>query len=99
MEEFKSKMVSDVMWYSDVVAGNWYEADGRLFRVALAPLYPIPISGGPVAERRAAGCVGDNWCSGASCPGQRAGVVSLGSRNYSKASRMMTMLAPRERPE
>ena len=38
MEGLKSKMVRNVTCDNDVVAGNWYEADGRLFRETLAPL-------------------------------------------------------------
>ena len=38
----------------------------------------------PVGERRSAGCVSDSWYSGAACPGQREGVVSLRSGNYAK---------------
>ena len=86
VEEFKSKMVSDVMQYKDVVAGKWYEADDRLSREALARHGGS--GDGPVAERRTTGCVGDSWCSGAACTGQRAGVVSLGSGNSARASRM-----------
>ena len=37
----KSKMARNVMWNNDVVAGNWCEADGRLFRETLAPLNKI----------------------------------------------------------
>ena len=50
------------MWNSDVVAGNWYEADGQLFRETPAPLSLIPHHGGggsPVAGR-STGCVSDS---------------------------------------
>ena len=85
MERFRSKMVRNVIWNSDVVAENWYEADGRFFQEALAPLSLISIA--------ATGCVRDSWYSGAACPGQREGVVSLGSRNSARASRMMSRSA------
>ena len=32
------------MWSSDVVAGNWCEADGRLLRETLAPLCLISVT-------------------------------------------------------
>ena len=35
--------------YSDVVTGNWCEADGRLFREALAPLHLIPVTAAAAA--------------------------------------------------
>ena len=54
VEEFKSKKVRNVIWNNDVVAGNLYEADGRLFREALAPLYSIPITAAAVPMRGAA---------------------------------------------
>ena len=37
--------------------------------------------GSPVSERHTIGCVGESWCSASACPGQRAGVLSLGSVN------------------
>ena len=49
--------------------------------------------GSPVAGRRATGCDGDSCCSGAACTGHRAGVVSLGSGNSARASRIMSLSA------
>ena len=48
MDFFKSKMVTHVMWNSDVVAKTWYEADGRPFREPFAPLNWIPITAAAV---------------------------------------------------
>ena len=48
----------------------------------------------PVAgRRRSTGCDGDSCCSGAACTGHRAGVVSLGSGNSARASRIMSLSA------
>ena len=52
MEEFESKMVNDVM--CDVVAGNRFEAGGRLFCEALAPLNLIPITAAAAVPLRSA---------------------------------------------
>ena len=41
----------------------------------------------PVSERRTTVCVDEGWCSGAVCPGQRAGAVSPGSGSSARASR------------
>ena len=64
VEEFKSKMVSNVMWKNDVVAGNWYGADGRLFfgdtRTIELDIHRGGGGGNPVAARRSTGCVGDS---------------------------------------
>ena len=44
VEGFTSKIVRTVMWTDVVVAGNWCEEDGRLFRETLAALCLIPIT-------------------------------------------------------
>ena len=77
MDEFKAK------------AENWYEADGRLFREALAPLHvkTIMAAAATVLLRSAALPAA---LATAACPGQRAGVVSLRSGNSATASSMMS---------
>ena len=53
--EFKSKMVRNVMWNSDVAAENWCEADGRLFRETLASLNLISITVAAAVQLQGAG--------------------------------------------
>ena len=49
-EEEGRTCCGSMMWWR----GNWYEADGRLFREALAPLYLIPIMAAAALPLRSA---------------------------------------------
>ena len=96
MEEFKGKMVRNVMWNNDVVAGNWYGADGRSFRETLAPLslIPITVAAGAVPLQGAAllAALATAGIREMPAQGNGWGVVSLGSGNAAKDSRLTTMV-------